>query len=86
MGACQHDLPRWSGPNGPAPLHPKRWYDQRRSGSRAGMWQRRRPIEPQSRVETFKTHCHGHRGDADGSAGIRATVDHLAMADALAGK
>lgn len=60
-----------------AALDPKRWYDQRRSGMGAGGWQTRRPIEPQNRVETLKTHCHGHRGDADGSAGIRPTVDYL---------
>ena len=60
-----------------AALDPKRWYDQRRSGTRAGMWQTQRPIEPQSRVETLKTHRHGHRGDADGSAGIRTAVDLL---------
>jgi hypothetical protein len=64
-------------PVGAAVLDPKRWYDQRRSGSRAGVWQTRRLIESQSRVETLKTHCHGHRGDDDGSAGIRTAVDHL---------
>lgn len=60
-----------------AALNPKRWYDQRRSGMRAGVWQTRRPIEPQSRVETLMTHRRGHQGDADGAAGIRPAVDHL---------
>jgi len=63
--------------NGAAALDSKRWYDWRRSGIRAGVWRTRRPIEPQSRMETLKTHCHGHQGDADGSAGIRTAVDHL---------
>ena len=44
---------------------------------RAGVWRTRRLIEPQSRVETLKTHYYGQQGDADGFAGIRPALDYL---------